>query len=205
MPTPRQALAISVSAAVVVITLKWGAWWTTGSVGFLSDAMHSLVNLGAASFALLMVFVARRPPSPEHPYGFGKAEYFSSAFEGGLICAAATAILYAVVQHIRHPEPLQPLGLGAALSVCGALINLAVAQLLLRVGRRHRSLATEGDGRHLMADVWITFGVIVGVSIAGITHWSWPDYGAGLLVAGNLVRVGWKLISTSLSGLLDAA
>lgn len=205
LPAPRTALGISVAAAVVVISLKWAAWWTTGSVGFLSDAMHSLVNLGAASFALLMVFVARRPPNPEYPYGFGKAEYFSAAFEGGLICAAAVAIVYAVIQRILHPQPLQPLGLGTALSATGATINGAVAQMLVRVGRKYRSPASEGDGRHLMADVWITAGVIVGVGIAGITGWSWPDYAAGLLVAGNLARVGWKLISNSLSGLLDAA
>jgi cation diffusion facilitator family transporter len=205
MVTPRSALAISVSAAAIVIALKWGAWWTTGSVGFLSDAMHSLVNLAAASFALIMVFVARRPPNREYPFGFGKAEYFSAAFEGGLICAAAVAIIYAVIERILHPEPLQPLGLGSALSACGALINFAVAQMLIRVGRLQRSPATEGDGRHLMADVWITTGVIAGVAIAGATHWSWPDNAAGLLVAANLARVGRKLIATSLSGLLDAA
>ncbi|HZP94067.1 MAG TPA: cation diffusion facilitator family transporter [Burkholderiales bacterium] len=203
--TPAQALALSLTAALAIVALKWGAWWTTGSVGFLSDALHSLVNVAGAGFAWLMVLFARRPPSAAYPFGYGKAEYFSAAFEGGLIAAAAAGILFAVGERIAHPHVLAPLGTGTGLSVLAACLNLAVARVLIRVGRAHHSLATEGDGRHLMADVWITAGVILGVGAAGLTGWLWLDIAAALLVAVNLIRVGWLLVSRSLAGLLDAA
>jgi cation diffusion facilitator family transporter len=203
--TPHQALWLSVGAALATIALKWGAWQTTGSVAFLSDALESLINLAGASFALLMVHYARQPPDAGHPFGHGKAEYFSSAFEGALIAAAAGGIFLAAGERLLHPQPLQSLGLGTALSVAASLINLVVARILLSVGRQHRSLAAEADGRHLMTDVWTTGGVIVGVGLAGATGWNWLDPAAALFVAVNILREGWRLVTRSVSGLMDGA
>jgi cation diffusion facilitator family transporter len=203
--TPQQALAASVAAAIAIVALKTGAWWTTGSVAFLSDAVHSLVNLAGASFALWMVVFARREPSAAFPYGYGKAEYFSAAFEGALVAIAGAGILFAAAERTAHPHPLHPVGVGAGLSVLAALINLVIAQLLLRVGRAHRSLATEGDGRHLMADVWITAGVIAGAVLASLTGQAWIDVAAAVLMALGLLWVGLRLLSAAGGGLLDAA
>jgi cation diffusion facilitator family transporter len=203
--TPYQALWLSIAAAVSTILLKWAAAWVTGSVGFLSDALESLVNLLGASFALAMVIYARKPADPGHPFGHGKAEYFASAFEGGLITLAAAGILFAAGQRIVHPEPLQLLALGTVLSVAAALVNLAVARVLLQVGRAHRSLATEADGRHLMTDVWTTAGVIAGVTLAGWTGWYWLDPVVAILVAFNILREGGRLMWRSFHGLMDAA
>lgn len=203
--TPYQALWLSIGAAVTTIALKWSAAALTGSVGFLSDALESLVNLLGASFALAMVFYARRPADPGHPFGHGKAEYFASGFEGALIAVAAAGILYAAGERIAHPEPLQLLGLGTGLSVAAALVNLTVARVLLRVGHAHRSLATEADGRHLMTDVWTTVGVIAGVGLAGWTGWYWLDPVVAILVAFNILREAWRLVWRSFHGLMDAA
>lgn len=203
--TPQRALWLSVGAALATIALKWGAWWATGSVGFLSDAVDSIVNLAGAGFALAMVSYARRPPSSAFPYGYGKAEYFSSAFEAILILAAAAGISVLAVERLRAPLPLDSLGAGTALAVAAAAMNFAVARVLVRSGRRHRSLATEADGQHLMADVWMTAGVVAGVVAAGLTGWLWLDPAVALLVAVNLVREGWRLLSFSLGGLMDAA
>ena len=203
--TPQRALWLSVGAALAAIVLKWGAWWATGSVGFLSDALDSIVNLFGASFALAMVSYARRPASSAFPYGYGKAEYFSSAFEAILILAAAAGILWIVAERFRAPQPLHSLGLGTVLSVVAAAMNVAVARILVRSGREHRSLATEADGQHLMADVWMTAGVVAGVGAAGLTGWLWLDPAVAVLVAINLVREGWRLLSFSVRGLMDAA
>ena len=205
MVTPQQALAASVAAALAVIGLKTAAWWTTGSVGFLSDAIHSMVNLAGASFALLMVVLARRAPTSAYPYGYGKAEYFSVAFEGGLITLAAAGILFAAAERLLHPQPLQPLSTGMGLSVVAAVLNFGIAQLLLRVGRAHRSLATEGDGRHLMADVWITACVIAGVALAAFTGRGWIDAAIAVLLALHLLWVGGQLLASAVGGLMDAA
>lgn len=203
--TPYRALWLSIAAAVTTIALKWSAAWLTGSVGFLSDALESLVNLLGASFALAMVFYARRPADPGHPFGHGKAEYFASGFEGALIAVAAAGILYAAGERIAHPEALHLLGLGTGLSVAAALVNLTVARVLLRVGAAHHSLATEADGRHLMTDVWTTAGVIVGVGLAGWTGLYWLDPVVAILVAFNILREGWRLVWRSFHGLMDAA
>lgn len=203
--TPYQALWLSVAAALATIALKAGAWWATGSVGFLSDALESLVNLLGASFALAMVTYARRPADRGHPSGHGKAEYFSSAFEGVLIGVAAIGILVAAVNRFKEPQPLQFLGLGASLSALATLINFVVARVLLRTGQEYRSLATEADGRHLMTDVWTTVGVIAGVGLAGLSGWYWLDPLVAVLVAANILREGWRLLSSSISGLMDAA
>ena len=203
--TPQRALWLSVGAAIATIALKWGAWWATGSVGFLSDALDSIVNLVGACFALAMVSYARRPATSAFPYGYGKAEYFSSAFEAVLILAAAAGILWIVAERFRAPQPLDSLGLGTGLSVAAAAMNLVVARILVRSGRKHRSLATEADGQHLMADVWMTAGVVAGVGAAGLTGWLWLDPAVAVLVAVNLLREGWRLLSFSLGGLMDAA
>jgi cation diffusion facilitator family transporter len=205
MKTPQQALAISVGAAAAVVSLKWGAWWLTGSVAFLSDAVHSLVNLAAASFALLMVVFARRAPTASHPYGYGKAEYFSAAFEGALITVAAVGIFVAVTERILSPQALEPVATASGLSALAALINLTVARLLVRAGRAHHSLATEADGRHLLSDVWITVGVLVGVALTALSGWARLDPIVAALVALNLLRTGLLLLARSVSGLLDAA
>jgi len=205
MKTPQQALAISVTAASVIVVLKWSAWWMTGSVGFLSDAIHSVVNIVAASFALAMVTFARRAPTAAYPYGYGKGGYFSAVVEGSLIMIAAFAILLAANDRVLHPHDLQPVGAASGLSATAALINLAVAQLLIRVGRENHSLATEADGKHLLSDVWITVGVIAGVLLAALTRRSWLDAATAAAVALNLLRTGVLVVWRAIRGLMDAA
>ena len=203
--TPQRALMLSVAAALTTIVMKTGAWWLTGSVGYLSDALESLVNLAGASFALWMVTYAQTPPDPEHPYGHGKAEYFSAAFEGGLIFIASLAILGTAGERLINPQPLGQLGFGTALSVGASLINFLVARVLLQVGRAHRSLALEADARHLMTDVWTTAGVVVGVALAGLSGWQWLDPLVAAAVALNILREGWQLMHRSVDGLMDRA
>ncbi len=203
--TPQQALLLSIAAAVVTIALKTGAWWLTDSVGYLSDAAESIVNLIAASFALAMVSYARVPPDDGHPYGHGKAEYFSAALEGAMIFVAAAAILVFAVERLIHPQPLGRLGIGSALSVAAGVVNFAVARILLRVGRAHRSLALEADSHHLMTDVWTTLGVVVGVALAGATGYGWIDPLVAAAVALNILREGWRLMNRSVGGLMDSA
>jgi len=203
--TPAQALLISLLAAIATIGFKLAAWHTTGSVGFLSDAIEALVNLIAAGFALAMVVYARTPPDPEHPYGHGKAEYFSAAFEGTLIFAAALAIGVAATERLFNPQAPMSLGLGTILATVASAINLATAAILLRVGRAHRSVALEADARHLLTDVWTTAGVIVGVALAGLTGYVWLDPLVALAVALHILREGWRLLSLAAQGLMDRA
>jgi cation diffusion facilitator family transporter len=203
--TPQQALLLSVAAALPTIAMKTGAWWLTGSVGFLSDALESLVNLAGATFALLMVNLARTPADDHHPWGHGKAEYFSAAFEGGLIFLAALAILVAAGERLVNPQPLGELGIGTALSVAASVINFAVARVLFEVGRRHHSMALEADARHLMPDVWTTAGVVVGVGLAAALGWHWLDPLIAIAVALNILREGWHLMRRSVDGLMDRA
>jgi cation diffusion facilitator family transporter len=203
--TPRQALLLSVAAALLTMGLKAGAWWLTDSVAFLSDALESLVNLAGATFALAIVSYARLPADAGHPYGHGKAEYFSAAFEGALIFVAALTILAAAGRRLVNPQPLGTLGLGTALSIVASMVNLAVARVLLEVGRAHRSLALIADARHLTTDVWTTAGVIVGVGLAGLSGQYWLDPVVAGLVAVNILREGWQLIRRSVDGLMDHA
>lgn len=203
--TPKQALLLSVSAALVTIVMKMGAWWLTGSVGYLSDALESLVNLAGASFALWMVSYASTPPDPGHPYGHSKAEYFSAAFEGGLIFIAAVAIVVTAGERLLNPQPISELGLGTALSVGASLINFLVARVLFKVAQAYRSMALEADARHLMTDVWTTAGVVVGVGLASASGLSWLDPLVAIGVALNILREGWMLMSRSVDGLMDRA
>ncbi|MYN13512.1 cation diffusion facilitator family transporter [Pusillimonas sp. TS35] len=203
--TPRQALLLSLFAALATIGMKAAAWWITGSVGYLSDALESLVNLAGASFALAMLTYARRPPDHDHPFGHGKAEYFSAAFEGGMIFLAALAILVTAGQRLFHLQPVEGLGMGTLLSVVASVVNLLAARILMTVGLRHRSVALIADARHLMTDVWTTAGVIVGVGLAVVTGLQWLDPVVAILVALNILREGGSLLRRSVSGMMDQA
>jgi cation diffusion facilitator family transporter len=177
----------------------------TDSVGLLSDALESVVNLGAAFVALLALAVASRPADEEHAYGHTKAEYFSSGFEGALVLAAALLITATAVERLLSPVPLTRVGLGLTISLVASSINLVVARLLHRAAQEHHSIALEADAQHLMTDVWTSAGVLAGVGLVGLTGWHPLDPIVALLVAGNLVRVGISLIRRSMLGLLDTA
>ncbi len=198
-------LKLSIAVALATIALKFGAWWLTNSVGLLSDALESLVNLAGAVFALMMVTVAAQPPDDDHPYGHHKAEYFSSGFEGVLILVAALAIIWAAAQRFVDPQPLQSLGLGLSLSVVSSAMNGALAYAMLRKAREHRSMALEADARHLFTDVWTSVGVVAALIGVQFTGWLWLDPVIAILVAGNIVREGVLLIWASADGLMDRA
>ncbi len=198
-------LKISVGVALATIALKTGAWWLTDSVGLLSDALESLVNLAGAIFALMMVTVAAQPPDDDHPYGHHKAEYFSSGFEGVLILVAALAIIAAAVHRFANPQPLQQLGLGIGLSVLSSMMNGALAFAMLRKAREHRSMALEGDARHLFTDVWTSAGVVIGLLAVQASGWLWLDPVIAILVAANIAREGVMLVWRSADGLMDSA
>lgn len=198
-------LKVSVAVALATIVLKTGAWWVSGSVSLLSDALESLVNLAGAMFALLMVTVAARPPDEDHPYGHHKAEYFSSGFEGVLIFAAALAIVWAAVQRLMAPEPLADVGLGLVLSVVSSVMNGVLAWTMLRKARAARSMALEADARHLYTDVWTSAGVVVGLLAVLATGWLWLDPVIAIAVALNILREGGLLVWRSAGGLMDEA
>jgi cation diffusion facilitator family transporter len=202
---PQVLLRWSVFVAAITIALKTLAWWLTGSVGLLSDAMESIVNLASAAFALLMVKIAQRPADEDHPYGHHKAEYFSAGFEGLMIMVAAAGILWAAVLRLRAPQPLEQVGIGLVLSVVSSAINGALAWAMLQSSRRHRSMALEGDARHLLTDVWTSAGVVVGVGLVALTGWLWLDPVVGMLVAANILREGVHLVWKSSEGLMDRA
>jgi cation diffusion facilitator family transporter len=202
---PQVLLRWSVAVAAATIALKSLAWWLTGSVGLLSDAMESVVNLAGAAFALLMVRVAEQPPDEDHPYGHHKAEYFAAGFEGLLIILAAIGIIWAAALRLREPQPLEQVGLGLVLSVLSSALNGGLAWLMLQSSRQHRSLALEGDARHLFTDVWTSAGVVVGIGLVAFTHWLWLDPVVGILVALNIVREGGHLVWRSSQGLMDLA
>jgi len=198
-------LKLSVAVALATIALKTGAWWVSGSVSLLSDALESLVNLAGALFALMMVVIAERPPDEDHPYGHHKAEYFSSGFEGVLIFAAALAIVWASVQRLLAPQPLEAVGLGIALSVISSVLNGALAWAMLKKARSHRSMALEADARHLFTDVWTSAGVVVGLLAVMATGWLWLDPVIAIAVALNILREGASLVWRSTEGLMDRA
>jgi len=185
--------------------MKTLAWYITGSVGLLSDAMESFVNLVSALFALAMVTIAERPADDDHPFGHTKAEYFSSAFEGLLIAGAAVAIIWAAALRFVHPQPLEGLGLGLALTVASSLLNGGLAWKMMAASRVHRSVALEADARHLYADVWTSAGVVVGLGLVWLTGWIWLDPVIAVLVALNIIREGARVVWGSVDGLMDKA
>lgn len=203
--TPRRLLMASVVVAVLTIALKTLAWWVTGSVGLLSDAMESFVNLASAIFALVMVTVAAQPPDAEHPYGHHKAEYFSSGFEGVLIIGAAAGIIWAASGRIFAPQPLTQLDWGLGLSLVSSALNGLLAWVMHRAAIQHRSIALEADARHLVTDVWTSAGVVVGLGLAWATGWLWLDAVVAIGVALNILREGVSLIRRSSQGLMDEA
>lgn len=196
---------LAIAAAVTTIALKVTAYLLTGSVGLLSDALESLVNLAAAIMALAMLTVAARPPDHDHTYGHSKAEYFSSAVEGLLILVAAVSIGWTAWSRLLAPQPIEHPGLGLAVSLAASLVNLVVAQILIRAGKRYQSITLEADAHHLMTDVWTSVGVIIGISLVWITGWTPLDPIIALLVAANIVWSGVQLVRRSALGLMDTA
>jgi cation diffusion facilitator family transporter len=203
--TPRRLLMASVVVALITITLKTLAWVVTDSVGLLSDAMESLVNLASAMFGLVMVTIAARPADDDHPYGHHKAEYFSSGFEGILIIVAALGIVWTAVNRLLDPQPIEQVGWGLALSVLSSVLNGLLAWVMLRAARTHRSMALEGDARHLFTDVWTSAGVVVGIALVHYTGWLWLDPVVAIGVALNILKEGFHLMWRSSQGLMDEA
>lgn len=201
----RRYVYLSIGAAVTTIGLKGLAYLLTGSVGLLSDAMESLVNLVAALLALFLLTIAERPPDDEHAYGHTKAEYFSSAAEGALILLAAYSIASAALQRIANPQPLENVGIGLVVSVVASAINFGVARVLLQAGKRYNSITLEADAHHLMTDVWTSAGVIAGIIAVSLSGWLILDPLIALAVAANIIWSGIQLMRRSALGLLDSA
>ena len=195
----------SVVVAIMTITLKTLAWWITDSVGLLSDAMESLVNLASAVFGLVMVTVAAQPADAEHPYGHHKAEYFSSGFEGILIIVAAIGIIWAASHRIFDPQPIEQVGLGLALSIISSVLNGLLAWVMFGAAKTHRSIALEADAKHLVTDVWTSVGVVMGIGLVSLTGWLWLDALVAIAVALNILKEGVHLIWRSSQGLMDEA
>ncbi len=196
---------LSVAAAILTIALKALAYLLTGSVGLLSDALESLVNLVGALMALAMLTIAARPADEDHAFGHTKAEYFSSGVEGTLILVAAAAILAAAVPRLITPNPIEQVGLGMGVSVAASLVNLFVAQVLLRASKEHHSITLEANAHHLMTDVWTSAGVLAGVGAVALTGWERLDPIVACLVAANIVWSGAGIVRKSLLGLMDTA
>lgn len=196
---------LSIGAAVVTIGLKAVAYLVTGSVGLLSDALESVVNLVGAFMALAMLTIAARPADEDHAYGHGKAEYFSSGVEGTLILIAAVSIAVTSVQRLLDPQPLEQVGLGLGVSVVASLVNLGVGLVLARIGKRYNSITLEANAKHLMTDVWTSVGVLVGVSIVALTGWERLDPVVALIVAANIIWSGIGILRKSVLGLMDTA
>ena len=201
----RTLLKLSVAAAIATIAMKSLAWWLTGSVGLLSDAMESFVNLASALFAIAMVSIAERPADDDHPFGHGKAEYFSSGFEGLLIVGAALGIVWAAVHRFADPQPIESIGWGVGLAVVSSALNGVLGWRMLVVAREQRSIALEADARHLFTDVWTSLGVVVGLLLIPLTGWLWLDPVIAIGVALNILREGAHLATRSIEGLMDTA
>jgi cation diffusion facilitator family transporter len=202
IPLTRYAW-LSIAAAIVTILMKTTAYLVTGSVGLLSDALESTVNLVSAIVALLALRVASRPANDEFTFGYSKVEYFSSGFEGGMILVAAVAIIMSALPRLVNPQPLEQVGLGLIISVAASLINLAVALVLRRAGKRYNSITLEADSKHLMTDVWTTAGVLIGIVLVSLTGYLRLDPLIALAVAVNIVFTGYRLLIRSGRGLMD--
>ncbi|HEV8627021.1 MAG TPA: cation diffusion facilitator family transporter [Acidimicrobiia bacterium] len=206
-PGPRltRFAGLSIAAAVATIALKTAAFAITGSVGLLSDALESGVNLVAAVGAFVALAVAARPADEQHHYGHSKAEYFSAGVEGAMVLVAAAGIVISATARFLYPRPLDHIGPGLAVSVVAAFLNGVVSAILLRAGRRHRSITLTADGRHLLTDVWTSAGVVVGVAAVGVTGWERMDPLVAMAVGVNIVFTGWRLVRRSVGGLMDTA
>ncbi|MBI5351661.1 MAG: cation transporter [Chloroflexi bacterium] len=196
---------LSIGAACITIALKTIAYLLTGSVGLLSDAMESIVNLVSAVIALSMLIIAALPPDDSHMYGHSKAEYFASSAEGLLILFAAGGILWTAIERLLSPRPLEKLGVGLAVSIVASLVNFAAARLLIATGKKRNSITLEADGQHLMTDVWTSVGVIGGVAIVAVTNWNILDPILAIAVALNIIWTGVKLLKRSVAGFMDAS
>ncbi len=203
--SPTTLLWTSVVVAIITIVMKTLAWYITDSVGLLSDAMESFVNLASAIFALIMVTVAQQPADEEHPYGHHKAEYFSSGFEGVLIMGAAAAIIWASMHRLFDPQPVVELGWGLSLSVASSALNGLLAWVMFKVAKAQRSIALEADAKHLVTDVWTSAGVVTGLLLVLYTGWLWLDAVVAMGVALNIMKEGFNLIWRSSQGLMDEA
>lgn len=201
--TPRSYMLLATVAAVATIVLKTAAWKLTGSVGLLSDAMESGVNLVAALGAFWALTLATKPADRSHHYGHFKAEYFSSGLESVLILVAAVAIISAAAGRLQQPEPLEQLGIGLALSLLATALNAGVAWILLRASRRFHSITLRADAHHLLTDVWTSFGVVLGIGLVKVTGLTIFDPLIAIAVALNILLIGWKLLHETASGLLD--
>ena len=196
---------LSIAAALVTIVLKTTAYLLTDSVGLLSDAVESLVNLAGGIMALMMLKIAARPADEDHAYGHSKAEYFSSGVEGTLILLAAGSIAYAASLRLLHPKPLEQVGVGLAVSAAASVINLVVALVILRAGKRRNSITLEANAHHLLTDVWTSVGVVVAIGAVYLTGWTWLDPVVALVVAANIVWTGVGIVRRSVAGLMDTA
>lgn len=196
---------LSIAAAVTTILMKFAAYGMTGSVGLLSDAIESGVNLAGAVMALRMLTLAAQPADEKHPFGHSKAEYFSSVVEGMLILAAASGIAYTAIERMMHPRPLEQVGIGVVVCAAASAVNFVVARKLMAAAKAHNSITLEADSRHLMTDVWTSAGVIVGVGLVALTGWTLIDPIVALVVAGNIVWTGVGLVRRSVDGLMDVA
>ncbi|EFV91377.1 MAG: cation transporter [Dietzia sp.] len=204
MSTLKKFAWLSVATAIVTIALKVGAWWVTGSVGLLSDAAESVVNLVAAAIALGAISVSERPADDDHQYGHSKAEYFSAGVEGAMIFVAAAFILVVSVERLINPAPLEALGVGLAISVVAAVLNGVVGLVLVWAGVRHRSPTLRADGKHLITDVITSVGVVVGLALAWATGWQVLDPIVAIGVGLNILFIGYRLVHESGMGLMDA-
>jgi len=204
-PTLERYAWLSIGTALVTLAIKWAAWWLTGSVGLLSDALEAFINLGAGLLALWMLRLAASPPDEKHPYGLTKAEYFAAGAEGSLIVLAAAAIIASALPRLIAPRAIETPLLGIALSVVASVINLAVAVVLIRAGRDNQSITLEADGQHLMTDVWTSAGVIAGVALVWATGWLLLDPLIAIAVGVHIIWAGVRLMRRSVLGLLDVA
>lgn len=199
----NRVLYLSIAAALITMVMKFAAYWITGSVGLLSDALESIVNLVAALVAFVALIIAERPADDTHPFGHEKIEYFSSGVEGTLILVAATGIIYTAVQHLLHPRPLADLDAGLMLALAASATNFIAARLLLRAARQHDSITIEADAKHLLTDVWTTLGVLVALVVVKFTNWTIIDPLIAMAVGGNIVFSGIDLLRRSFHGLMD--
>jgi len=194
---------LSIAAALITISLKFGAYSLTGSMGLFSDALESCVNLIAAIIALIMISISERPADKDHEFGHSKAEYFSSAIEGALILVAAFSIIWSAVPRIINPQPLENLGIGLLISTAASLVNLGVALILIKNGKKRHSLILEADGKHLMTDVWTSIGVLAGIGLVKLTGLLVLDPIIAVIVALNIIWTGIQLLRRSGNGLMD--